>query len=75
MTSPVLDQRLSTPKGVVKVGSAHNKGNLLKRLAVPKVGFAAFTAWAASSGGERNTRRLRSEGGLSPWGIGAQRMR
>ena len=53
--SPFLDKRLSAPKGIVMRGSAQNKRNLLKRLAVPKVRFMAFTAWHLKRVGDATT--------------------
>lgn len=40
--------------------SAHNKGNLLKRLAVPKAWCGAFNEWSRQTSAEFMTKRLRS---------------
>ena len=53
--SPVFDNRLDPPNGGVISGSAHNKGTLLKRLAVQKVRFMAFTAWHLKRVGDATT--------------------
>ena len=44
LISPPFDKRLDTPKGMVIAGLTPHKGNLLKRLAVPKVWFVAVNA-------------------------------